>query len=175
VITDGDGELISAIATVWPTVQRQRCFFYLSNNVVLNIKRLWLKPFLDPIAEDDEDDAIYDASGVPDEEDDCSLLAGMLATRDGPSANLRFAQVPDEVANTRAGLFLLWQFMLYASAHEVYDQAWALLQRQTCHCYDSKPEREWHLCRLSRRNSATSSLRCWSVREDHGDLVIYIT
>lgn len=130
VITDGDQELITAISRVWPSTQRQRCIFHLSNNVILNIKKLWKRPVAIPMLLDDEEDDIDDFPPSPDDEDDFSLLAGMLGVGDRPANDIRFAQVPDEVANTRAGLFLLWQFMLYASSTEVYNQAWDLLQKQ---------------------------------------------
>jgi hypothetical protein len=130
VVMDGDQELISAIAQVWPHAQRQRCIFHLSNNMILNIKKYWKRPIYNLFDSSDDDDVNNEAIEPLDDEDDLSLLAGLQQQRDGESTAMRFTKVPDEVTNTRAGLFLLWQHMLYSQSKDHYDQAWALLQRQ---------------------------------------------
>src|ERR1700754_3117200 len=102
---DGDQELISAITRVWPHAQRQRCIFHLSNNVILNIKKHWKRPIYDTFDSSDDEDVNNEAIGPLDDEDDLSLLAGLVQQRDGESTVMRFTKVPDKVTDTRAGLF----------------------------------------------------------------------
>src|ERR1700754_2155983 len=79
---------------------------------------------------DDDDDDVEDMIDVLDDEDDVVMLASLHKGEVGQSATMRFDRVPDEVTNTRTGLFLLWQHMVYSSSLDHFDQAWALLQRQ---------------------------------------------
>lgn len=94
-----------AITLAMPSVERQRCIFHLTNNIILHIKKHWKRhqPLL--LYDDDDDEVNSDAIGPLDDEDDLDMLSGLVQVEVGQSTKPRFDKVPDEVTNTRAGYF----------------------------------------------------------------------
>lgn len=120
VITDKDDQLRDAIWKIYPKAQLQLCVFPINSNVVLYIKKWWKKTngALESDMENDEGNS--DAADVQE------LDRGDTKIKDMEGAKL--SPLPKRVLDTRAGLYLLWRYMVYSRPEEEFNQAWRQLQ-----------------------------------------------
>ncbi|KAH7471908.1 hypothetical protein FOMA001_g13074 [Fusarium oxysporum f. sp. matthiolae] len=125
VITDKDDQLRNAIRQVFPNTQLQLCVFHINSNVVLYIKKWWKKAngSLDSDMDDDQDNA--DAADVQE------LERGNTKVKDMKNAKL--GPLPKRVLNTRAGMYLLWRYMVYTRSEDDFNQAWRQIQETFPH------------------------------------------
>ncbi|KAK2685962.1 hypothetical protein QWA68_016082 [Fusarium oxysporum] len=125
VITDKDDQLHNAIRQVFPNTQLQLCVFHINSNVVLYIKKWWKKAngSLDSDMDDDQDNA--DAADVQE------LECGNTKVKDMKNAKL--GPLPKRVLNTRAGMYLLWRYMVYTRSEDDFNQAWRQIQETFPH------------------------------------------
>ncbi|KAL5610928.1 hypothetical protein FOBRF1_007045 [Fusarium oxysporum] len=125
VITDKDDQLRNAIRQIFPNTQLQLCVFHINSNVVLYIKKWWKKAngSLDSDMDDDQDNA--DAADVQE------LERGNTKVKDMKNAKL--GPLPKRVLNTRAGMYLLWRYMVYTRSEDDFNQAWRQIQQTFPH------------------------------------------
>ncbi|KJZ73158.1 hypothetical protein HIM_07355 [Hirsutella minnesotensis 3608] len=120
VITDMDDQLRSAIRQIFPNTQLQLCVFHINSNVVSYIKKWWKKDNDSDLDDDAENGDNTDALDVQEMERENTKVKNM---RDA-----KLGSLPKRVLNTRAGLYLLWRFMVYSRSEEDFIQAWKQLQ-----------------------------------------------
>ena len=146
IITDGDAQLVRALGINFPGVQLQRCIFHKSKNVIDHIKKHWVRPQLQRILEEfrQRSEAIPTASSRSLVED-CEVENDTTETDTADLDRLRaskatvhttsrrrdaLTQVPNKVANTRSGLYLLWEYMAYSATEEDYQAALSQIDDQ---------------------------------------------
>jgi hypothetical protein len=115
IITDKDDQLRAAARQIFPEAQLQLCIFHINSNVVLSIKKWWKKPD-DSETDGDEDDA--DTADIHEMERRNTNIKDMKDTKLGP--------LPKRVLKTRAGLYLLWRYMVFSRSEDEFNQAWSL-------------------------------------------------
>jgi hypothetical protein len=93
--------------------------------VVLYIKNWWKKAndSLDSDLDSDQDNA--DAADVQE------LERGNTKVKDMKNAKL--GPLPRRVLNTRAGMYLLWRYMVYTRSEDDFNQAWRQIQQTFPH------------------------------------------
>ncbi|KAK0702114.1 hypothetical protein B0T26DRAFT_682182 [Lasiosphaeria miniovina] len=130
--------LVGALIMFFPDLQRQRCVWHMNCNMVLYIKKYWIKPPTDrptrnataaERAGDSGDSG--DSEDDDDDDDDAEDIATMNAlnsktqsTKKGPVV---LGAVPTKVANTRAGLFELWKHMVFSRSVRDFNKAKTIL------------------------------------------------
>jgi hypothetical protein len=136
VITDQEAALKKTLVETFPSAKQQLCIFHHNKNAILNIKRKWKKP---PGVDDDAEDHLYqyDDAGNPistqtaaapdaslDAEDANALneANGYARVRTGEWINI--GQLPDRFEHSKAGIYLLWRYMIYASEVFDFERAW---------------------------------------------------
>lgn len=145
-ITDGDQQLTDALDEYFPDVQRQRCVWHLNCNIITNIKKHWVKPTPGPLprakphtagqnsTQDGTQGTQGDNDGVTED------LQGVNNLHRKPQIDgrtrLKLGDVPQQVANTRAGFFRLWQHMVFSADKSEFYRARDLMRRQFA---DSQP------------------------------------
>ena len=135
-ITDGDAQLVRALGINFPGVQLQRCIFHKSKNVIDHIKKYWVRSQVQQILEGiREGFELEDLEvGSDTEEADTADLQRLRASKATVHTTVRrrdpLAQVPNEVANTRSGLYLLWEHMAYSATEEDYQAALSRISEQ---------------------------------------------
>lgn len=144
-ITDGDAQLVRALGINFPGVQLQRCIFHKSKNVIDYIKKYWIRPQLQRILESfrQPSEAIQGTSStsVKDDEVEADTTEADTADTDRLRASKAtvhntvrrrepLGTVPDKVANTRSGLYLLWEHMAYSATEEDYQAALSRIREQ---------------------------------------------
>jgi hypothetical protein len=122
IITDKDDQLRAAARQIFPEAQLQLCIFHINGNVVLSIKKWWKKPD-DSETDGDEDDA--DTADIHEMERRNTNIKDMKDTKLGP--------LPKRVLKTRAGLYLLWRYMVFSRSEDEFNQAWSQLQETFQH------------------------------------------
>lgn len=108
-IPDGDAQLVAALGQYFPGVQQQRCIFHKNQNVIEAIKKHWVKPVAEP--------SFPDLDSIEDEE---CLNQHHNQSRSITRSPPTLGGVPEEVANTRTGLYLLWEHMVYGSSKQEF-------------------------------------------------------
>jgi hypothetical protein len=121
IITDKDDQLRNAIRQIFPRVQLQLCVFHINSNVVLSIKKWWKKANDSLDSDLNSDDDSSDAADMQELEHSNTKVKHMRNVRLGP--------LPKRVLDTRAGLYLLWKYMVYSRSEEEFSQAWLQLQQ----------------------------------------------
>lgn len=121
IITDKDDQLRNAIRQIFPHAQLQLCVFHINSNVVLSIKKWWMK------ANDSLDSDVNSEENNSDGADIQELEHGNTKVKD--MRNVKLSPLPKRVSNTRAGLYLLWKYMVYSGSEEEFNQAWLQLQQ----------------------------------------------
>lgn len=126
-ITDYDVAMKNAIAEVYPEAQPQLCIFHVNKNVTLNIKRKWNKEAaaqvaaamgvelpLSPTQEENNLDRTYQESVVD-------------RGNQSPDGRISSA-VPETVEYSMAGLYKLWEGVVYSHSIDDFEAAWAKLK-----------------------------------------------
>jgi hypothetical protein len=121
IITDKDDQLRNAIRQIFPHVQLQLCVFHINSNVVLSIKKWWKKANDSLDSDLNSDDDSSDAADMQELEHSNTKVKHMRNVQLGP--------LPKRVLDTRAGLYLLWKYMVYSRSEEEFSQAWLQLQQ----------------------------------------------
>ncbi|OAQ58088.1 MULE transposase domain-containing protein [Pochonia chlamydosporia 170] len=125
IITDKDDQLRNAIRQFFPNTQLQLCVFHINSNVVLYIKKWWKK------TNDSEESNLDDNQNNSDAADIQELERGNMKVKNMKDA--KFGPLPARVLQTRAGLYLLWRYMVYSRSEEEFTQAWRQLQETFSH------------------------------------------
>lgn len=128
IITDGDPQMIKALDAEYPLVQRQRCIFHLAANVVTHLKRdfniIFDEESLDEVdMEEVLEERAHDATEL-------DRMHQKIRNYEAKSAAL--GAVPNEVTETRAGFFLLFQHMLYSTTANQFNLAFQRIKVQFC-------------------------------------------
>jgi len=141
VITDYDQAMKNAIARVYPEAKQQICIFHVNKNVVLHIKRKWDAQAAAAVASDfaaqtpasrppqsaqplpanDSRDEDID----PDDQRVVQRLNNLASDRGNPAT---LGPLPDQVEYSKAGLYKLWEHVLYAATVEDFQQAYEKLK-----------------------------------------------
>ena len=125
-ITDYDVAMKKAIAEVYPAAKPQICIFHINKNVALNIKRKWNKEAAAQVAaamgvklplsrtqEENNLDRTYEESVVD---------------RDNRSPDSRIGAVPETVEYSMAGMYKLWEGVVYSHTVNDFNAAWEKLK-----------------------------------------------
>jgi len=126
-ITDFDTSMKAAIAEVYPEAKPQICVFHINKNVTLHIKRKWNKAVAAAVAE---------ATGNPpprsQEEQEAELdqveEQAVVDRANRPLDGNPGPRPEDVVEYSMAGLYKLWEGIVYAHTVEDYDKAWQKLK-----------------------------------------------
>ena len=132
-ITDGDQQLSRGLSADFPDAQLQRCIFHKSKNVIDFIKKWWIRPKVQRELEEvrevpttaslvNDDEVEADTSDVEDD-DIQELRASKAAVHTAVRRREPIGQLAGQIANTRAGLYHLWEHLAYSSTEQVYRAA----------------------------------------------------
>ncbi len=133
VLTDGDAQLARALQTTFPEAFCQRCIFHKAKNVIDYIKKEWLRPALARVLQEFHGEAPIDNEPGDDIEETEEEIQAAIAQLQASKANVdtrreNLGKIPDNVANTRSGLYLLWEHMAYSASKHDFEAAWSQLQ-----------------------------------------------
>ncbi|KXX76855.1 Protein FAR1-RELATED SEQUENCE 5 [Madurella mycetomatis] len=130
-ITDYDSALRNAIARVYPDAKAQLYIFHINKNVVLQIKRKWDRQAAAQVAvaytaSQANNDNNNNGNGDGDLDEEEQAVVTRLNQLSGQDGDL--GPVPETVEYSRAGLYKLWQYVLYTSTLEDFNIAWEKLK-----------------------------------------------
>jgi len=127
ILTDFDKAMKKALRKTYPTAYQQICVFHLNKNIVLNIKRKWIKmaagagmQFPPPPEEED-------GAGVLLDENDEYVVSSL---NNMAKSGATLGTLPAVVQHSMAGLYLLWAHMVYSRTEEGFNAAWAKINAQ---------------------------------------------
>ena len=150
VITDGDAQLVRALGIYFPHTQLQRCIFHKAKNIIDYIKKNWIRPRIRQILTENENEvaawseAIHKVhaevrledhqleadTDLANEADERQLTTSRAVLHQTANRRLYPNKIPEKVAETRSGLYLLWESMAYSKTEEDYKGAWSLINSQ---------------------------------------------
>ena len=125
-ITDFDTAMRGAVAAKYPEAKPQVCVFHLNKNAALQIKKKWNKEAAARVAE---------ALGLPlplSQADDESNLNRAynesVIDRSERSIDGEPGRAPETVEYSMAGIYKLWESVVYAYTEDEFEAAWEKLQ-----------------------------------------------
>jgi hypothetical protein len=125
-ITDYGKAMRAAVAKVYPMAKPQICVFHLNKNVTLHIKRKWNKEAAIAVAE--APGQPQPRSQVEDENQLDVAQVERVVDRAGRGPDNGAQRTPDAVEHSMAGLYKLWEAVVYSHTVDNFNTAWPRLK-----------------------------------------------
>lgn len=125
-ITDYDTAMRGAIAATYPNAQPQICIFHINKNVTLHIKKKWNKAAALAIAAEQGIQVPF--SQEDDETNLDRVCQESVVDRDRRGVDGQPGRALDSVEYSMAGIYKLWEAVVYAPTLDDFTAAWEKLK-----------------------------------------------
>jgi hypothetical protein len=132
-ITDYDDAMRNAIARVYPEAQPQICIFHINKNVALHFKKKWNKDAAAAVAQSGQQSAQQstgqsEAPSDLDTRQDDGEEVERVVNRANRAADGSLEPLPTEVEYSMAGMYTLWEHMIYSASLDSFNAAWEMMR-----------------------------------------------